>query len=293
MTLAQLRAVVAVATYGNFGEAGLHLELSQSAISHAIANLEAELGVVLFTRGRHGAYPTPVGDRVIDHAHRVLKPLSALVKDVNLEKRLQSGQVRIACFRTVATHLLPAVINRFRDRFPNIAVTLNEHWDYIGVEQDLRDGRVDLGFTQLPTTDEFETWELLRDEYIVLLPPKTLNTVDQLTWEQLATYPLIFPSNGGNCYTLIHKHLTRCQFPIKIAYDVKESSTMVSMAVQGLGAAILARLSAEPIPPEVQVLSLPVPLERSIGVAMLANALQTPAVFAFLDLLKTAKFDRQ
>lgn len=51
---------------------------------------------------------------------------------------------------------------------------------------------------------------------------------------------------------------------------------MVGMVLQGLGSAILARLAAKPLPPELQVYSLPVPLERVIGVAVRANTLQTP-----------------
>ena len=51
---------------------------------------------------------------------------------------------------------------------------------------------------------------------------------------------------------------------------------------------MLPHLAAEPIPPGVQMYSLPVPLERVFGVAVLANALQTPAVFAFLDTLRSA-----
>lgn len=78
-------------------------------------------------------------------------------------------------------------------------------------------------------------------------------------------------------------------FPLKVAYAVNEDSTIVSMVVQGLGAAILPRLAAEPIPERIQVYSLPVSLERVIGVAVLANALQTPAAFAFLDTLKNVE----
>ena len=63
------------------------------------------------------------------------------------------------------------------------------------------------------------------------------------------------------------------------------------MVVQGLGAAILPRLAAAPIPKEVRVYSFPVPLERVIGVAVLSDALHVPAVFAFLDMLRT--FDLQ
>jgi DNA-binding transcriptional LysR family regulator len=281
-----LRALIAVAEHGNFSEAALQLELSQSTVSHAIANLEQELGVQLVARGRHGAYLTPVGERVIRYAHQVLQLLESMAKEANLEKGLQGGQVRIAAFRSVATHILPGMITRFCDRFPDIAVSVIEFWDHAGVEQALREGRADLGFTHLPAGDEFETWKILRDEYIALLPASPQLDRDQITWEQLATYPLIFPSNAGVCYALLQKHLKQVNFPLKPTYDVRESSTMVSMVVQGLGAAILARLSAEPIPQAVQVFSLPIPLERVIGVAVLANALQPPAVFAFLDLLK-------
>jgi hypothetical protein len=63
------------------------------------------------------------------------------------------------------------------------------------------------------------------------------------------------------------------------------------MVNQGLTAAILPRLAAVPIPPQVQVHSLPVPLKRVMAVAVLSSALHIPAVFTFLELLK--KFDLQ
>ncbi len=63
--LSQLKIVVAVAEQKNFGEAALDLGISQSAVSHAIAALEDSLGVILFSRGRHGATLTPVGGKHI------------------------------------------------------------------------------------------------------------------------------------------------------------------------------------------------------------------------------------
>ena len=288
--LSQLRALVSVAFHSNFSEAALHLGLSQSAVSHAIATLEEELGVVLFTRGRQGASPTPVGERVIDHARSMLQLLEAIVKEANLEKGLHGGSVRIASFRSVATHILPAVIARFQISFPKIAVSIIEHFDQIGVDLALRTVKDDIGFTYLPAPDEFEAWELLRDEYVVLLPPQPRLKNTQLTWKQLATYPLILPGPTNDaCSIRIRNHLLTLGFPLKVTYEVNEDSTIVSMVVQGLGAAILARLAAEPVPAEVHVCSLPVPLERVIGVAGLVNALHTPAVFAFLDALKGAE----
>lgn len=287
--ISQLRALVAVAEYNNFSEAALHLEISQSAISHAIASLEEELGIVLITRGRHGAHFTPVGERITNHARKTLELLEAMVREANLERGLQGGNVRIACFRSVATHILPTVIARFRHYFPQITVTITEYDDFSGVEQALHQGYADIGFTYLATGNEFETWEILRDDYIVLIPPNTKLRNAKITWEELATYPLIISSINA-CNTRIRKGLSSL-VSLNIAYEVREDSTIVSMVVQGLGVAILPRLAAEPVPSGVQVCSLPEPLERIIGVAILANALHVPAVYAFLDAIRnTGKF---
>jgi len=286
--LSQLRALVAVAEYGNFSEAALQLELSQSAVSHAIASLEDELGVILLSRGRHGAHLTPVGERVITYARQMLQLLEAMTKEANLEIGLHGGSVRIACFRSVATHVLPAVIAQFRRRFPKIVVSITEQTDSSGAEQALSEGRADIGFTTLPTGNDFETWAMLKDKFVVLLPPTAKLQTAKLTWEQLAAYPLILPSTNHRCYVPVRKQLKVLEFPINIAYEVGEDSTMVGMVVQGLGATIMPLLAAEPLPPEVRVYNLPVPLERVIGVSILANALHTPAVFAFLDTLKSA-----
>jgi DNA-binding transcriptional LysR family regulator len=285
LKISQLRALVAVADYGNFSEAALKLELSQSAISHAIASLEEQLGVVLLSRGRHGANLTPVGERVIEQARQVLQLLEGIVQEANQEKGLHGGQVRIAAFRSVATHILPTVIARFRCHFPEITVSITEFHNFIGVEQALREGHADIGFTYLPANEGFETWEILRDDYIALLPPNSGLRPAQLTWEQLAVYPLILPCIDC-CSIPIRNHLRISDYPLKIAYEVREDSTIVSMVMQGLGAAILPRLAAEPLPAGIHVCRLPVHLERRIGTAVFTNALQTPAVFAFLDALR-------
>ncbi len=288
--LSQIRALVAIADWGNFSEAGSQLEISQSAVSHAIATLEAELGVVLLSRGRHGAHLTPVGERIAAHGRQVLQLLDAMHKEANLAKGLQGGQVRIACFRSVATHILPTVIARFRQNYPNITLTITENDIFPNIEQALRDGYADIGFTYLPTSDDFEAWEILRDDYILLLPPKTQLKSNPISWKDLSNYPLIV-SCLNPCNAWIRQWLPLSEYPLNIAYEIKEDSTIVSMVQQGLGAGILPRLAAEPIPPGVQLCNLPVGLTRVIGVAILAAALHPPAVYAFLDAVRnTGRF---
>lgn len=285
MKLSQLRILVAVAAYQNFSEAALHLDMSQSAVSHAIAALEDHLGIVLFSRGRHGARLTPVGEQIVGYARDIVQRTDAITKAAEIARGLKGGQVRIASFRSVATHILPLVITTFHQRFPAIAVSLTEHDDYPDVEQALREERADIGFTFMPTSDEFESWEILRDEFLVLLPPTFQPAHTQLTWDELAAQPLIMPPVDYVMMRQIYDHAETFDCHLTVDYEVGTDATIVSLVAQGLGTTILPRLAAEPIPANIQVHSLPVPLERIIGVAVLADALHPPPVYAFLEIL--------
>jgi DNA-binding transcriptional LysR family regulator len=87
----------------------------------------------------------------------------------------------------------------------------------------------------------------------------------------------------------VYAHAKQFDCLLKVTYEVETDATIVNLVAQGVGATVLPRLAAEPIPPGIQVYSLPVPLMRIIGVAVLSNELHTPAVFAFLDILKRQK----
>lgn len=284
--LSQLRAFVAAAELGNFSEAALEVSVSQSAISHAIAVLENQLGIVLLTRGRHGALLTPAGEQILPIARQMLQLLEAIGKEANLARGLKGGQVRIATFRSAATHLLPEIISRFRATYPQISVAIDLFRGSDGVEQALRQGRADLGLICVPcTSEEFDLWDLLRDEYVILLPPNSALDSPP-TWKQLSGYPMILPPEDDYCSIIIRNHLSRLGQDLPPTYRINEDSAIVSMVMQGLGATIIARLAAAPLPVEARVYPLPVPLERVIQVATLRDALLSPAVFAFLDLVK-------
>ncbi len=284
---------MAVVEKGSFSLAALELGLSQSAVSRAIASLEEELGVSLLARGRFGAYATDFGDRVTVYFRQILQAEADIEAEANREKGLYGGRVRIASFRSVATHVLPPLIAQFSQRFPNVEVSLVEA-DPNTVEQALRENRVDIGLMPLPrTSDDFETWEIMRDEFVVLLPPSTKPAPNPLTWRDLSRSAFIL-YNYAECTTAVRQHWQHWQQSLKVAYEIKEDSTIVSMVSQGLGAAVLPKLAALPIPEGIQVRSLPEPLDRNIGAAVLANIWHSPAVFTFLDLLRgTGIFSQQ
>lgn len=286
LKISQLQAFVRVAEHGNFSSAALELGLAQSTISHAIATLEDELGIVLLTRGRHGALLTPEGQDILSDAQQILQGLESIHKKANRAKGLHGGQVRVATVRSIATHVLPEIIAQFQSKYPMIRVLLSEHDRYVEAEQALREGHVDVGFTSLPTAPEFDARELFRDEFVALLPPNSLDEDTPLTWERLVGYPMIM---NHRCYQhnkVVCDHLLKFGYELNIAYEMREDSTIISMVRQGLGATVMARLTAEPIPAELQVRRLPVPLERTVGVITLESSLLSQAVFAFLDLLK-------
>jgi len=283
MNIFHLEVLSAVADHGTFSDAAVHLEVSQSAVSRAIASLETELGVPLLSRGRFGAKLTPVGEKVIAHAHQILALQEQIEYTVNLEKGLYQSRLRIASFRSAATHLLPASIARFRKQFPNVEITLSE-LDPSGVEQSLREGQTDIGLIPLPRSEEFRTVEIAQDEYVVLLPKTERIPPKNLTWEDLAGQAFIL-FNYADCTSAVREHWVKWEQPFEVAYVIKEDSTIVSMVAQGLGSAILPRLAALPIPEGVYVRSLPIRLNRIIGAATLANTPEAPAVKMFLDAL--------
>ncbi|MEL6263777.1 MAG: LysR family transcriptional regulator [Cyanobacteria bacterium J06626_6] len=284
--LSQLKIVVAVAEKETFGEAALDLGISQSAVSHAIASLEEALGVILFSRGRHGATLTPVGASILPHAKAAAQSVSAILKEAAIGKGVERGKVRIATFRSVATHVLPKGLKRLHEQYPGIVANLTEHENDQQVGQALKEGRADVGIVTLPAGRGLTAWELLRDEYVVLLPPGTTLKEDSLTWETLAEQPLLMPPVDYVMMRPVYEHVNKLGYWLNVVNEVETDSATVKLVAQGLGGTILPRLAAEPIPSEVQVYPLPVPLERPIGVAILTDALQSPAVYALLDVLK-------
>jgi DNA-binding transcriptional LysR family regulator len=287
MNIYHLEVLAAIAREGTFSNAALVLDTSQAAVSRAVASLESELGVPLLKRGRFGAKLTQAGERVLFHALKILELRERIDYEVNLEKGLYAGRLRIASFRSAATHLLPATIAQFRDQYPKVEVSLSE-LEPAGVEQALREGQVDLGLVPLPRSDEFDVQEVARDEYVALLPMAAQELPRHLTWNDLNAYDFVL-YNYAECTNVVREHWSRWGQNLKVAYVIKEDSTIVSMVAQGLGAAILPRLAALPIPPGVQVRSLPQPLERVIGVATLTQTPRAPAVKVFISMLRQVR----
>ncbi|WP_017301217.1 LysR family transcriptional regulator [Nodosilinea nodulosa] len=292
--LFQLRALVAVADSGSFGKAALDLDMTQSAISYAIAALEEELGVVLFSRGRRGAMLTAVGQEMLDNARQILQNLEQLGQIAERSRGLETGLVRVAAIRSLATHWLPQGIAAFKERHPNIAVTITHCVNHGTVQAMLKEGVADIGLIDLYKTSGLEIYDLFADRYLAFFPPGAQVNVEAPSWEQFQRYPLILPVPQDNSYALLREYLAQLPVQLAVAYELNEDSAILSMVVQGLGMTILPHLAAIPLPKGIITCPLPQPLSRSLAAALLEGRLHSPAVYAFLEMLQTlpAPLDR-
>ncbi|MEM9265211.1 MAG: LysR family transcriptional regulator [Cyanobacteria bacterium P01_F01_bin.13] len=284
--LSQLRALVAIATTQNFSEAALELNLSQSTISHSIAALETELGVVLVKRGRHGATLTPVGEAVCAKAQQMQQNLDDIGQLASQARGVEGGQVRVIAFRSLASNVLPGAIARLHTAYPNIQVTITELDELRDFEQALSEGKADIAVAELLPEETFDSLMVMKDPCIGLLPPECPINTPKLTWEHLHEYPII-TSVHSSCTHQLVRSLKRAVPPIDVDYRVRTDSTIVGMVSQGLGIGLLHHLSAHPIPSDVRVAQLPFQIFRNLGVSWPKDALLSPAVYAFLDVFKS------
>jgi DNA-binding transcriptional LysR family regulator len=283
MTLSQLRAFLTVLDSGSFTHAALELDTAQSAVSYAVAELERELGVKLLERGRFGARPTEVGKEIATSARQMLQLHDAIEQQASLTRGIVKGSLRIATFRSVASKVMPPLIARLRRQYPELTLQLVEmDGNTSGIEQALRQARVEVAFVVSPFPEEFHCWELMRDPYVALLPQGT--SKELMSRSELARHPLILYEDES-CIIRVRDYLKDVVPSVRPAYEVKEDSTIVSMVSQGLGVAVVPALAIEHLPDDVQVVELEQPPERRIGVAIRAGTLKTPAIRVFLNAL--------
>jgi DNA-binding transcriptional LysR family regulator len=152
------------------------------------------------------------------------------------------------------------------------------------------EGKADLGFTILPTSKELETIEVLRDNYIVLLPPNINLEIDtqqnKIGWTQLLSIPIISYPDRNSCYKQIKSYFEAEGYQFQPAEQVRESDTIVSLVATGSGAAILPQLSVFHTPEGVKVCQLPKPLQRIVVAATVKDTDLSHAVWAFIDFIK-------
>lgn len=244
MNLAQLRAFAGVASSGSVSDAALDLGLTQSAVSHALASLERELGARLVTRDRNGCQLTDLGARLLPDAAEALRHADRIAEIAAAESGLRSGRLRVGLISSSAGVLLP-LIAQFRRRYPGISVTLFE-----GTDQEVGDWLeqrvVDLGVVTGPRPG-LEAVPLAEDEMLAVLPAghelagRAAARTQGITLADLAGEPFLL--SAGGCEPIIRGLHDEHRVPFAPASRVTDMATLIGMVREGLGVSIVPSLS--------------------------------------------------
>jgi DNA-binding transcriptional LysR family regulator len=283
LTISALEALVAIADTGSFGAAAVELNCTQSGISHAIANLEKAIGARLLDRSRTGTTPTEVGVRTISKARVILRLANAMIPKSPQPSR---GVVRLATYQSVATHLLPGILDHITRLHPGIQIVLDDGCiEREDVEHLVRAGAADLGIAHLPVGAGFSVQPFAEDDYVVVV--KTGNRPSRrYFWQDLQKGDFIELRCSG-----AGSMLQRCRANGMKAKAVK-SFTSVSTILAHIGTgpsySVLPRLAIEPLPPGLDVVPLPHPAERTLAV-IAARTKPSASVRAVMQALRQAR----
>ncbi|WP_240686433.1 hydrogen peroxide-inducible genes activator [Aliiroseovarius marinus] len=141
-TLRQLEYIVAVAETGQVGLAAAQLNVSQPSLSAQLAEVEADLGVTLFQRGRAGAKITPVGEEIVRRARQILHELQDL-RAAAQGGGIFQGRLRLGVPSSIGPYLLPGVVQRLHKEHPSFRLIVREESTH-ELDEGLRSGRLDM-----------------------------------------------------------------------------------------------------------------------------------------------------
>ncbi len=171
MDLRQLEIVRRVAETGSFTAAARALNVSQSAVSRQVLQLEEELGEPAFLRLGRKVRLTTAGQSLLDLSRRVLADIHDTTRGIRDEQQSPSGTLHLAGGMTVCLHVFPAVLKEFRRRQPRIDVKLSTGSTSQLIER-LRTGALDVGLLTLPVEgSDLVQVPAIREELLLVLPP--------------------------------------------------------------------------------------------------------------------------
>ncbi|REE78953.1 DNA-binding transcriptional LysR family regulator [Paenibacillus taihuensis] len=196
MNLEQMECIVEIAKTGSLSKAANHLNVTRSAVSQSITNLETELGIKLFVRSHAGAIPTPDGEVIIEKARIITQQVEGIKAEAAQRAAAPLQVLRIASTPEQLALLTDTYIS-FKEDYPNTHLPFMES----SVEQifdDLEHDRVDVGLMilhdrLLKDKPHLQTKPLVKTK-LMLSVSKTspLAALTSISIEDLLNVPLVF-----------------------------------------------------------------------------------------------------
>jgi LysR family hydrogen peroxide-inducible transcriptional activator len=240
MTLTELKYLVAVADTRHFGHAAAHCFVSQPSLSAAVKNIEVELGVRLFERGKTGVIVTEVGNEVIAQARRTLAEAARVKVVAQQGKNQLIGVLRLGVIPTIGPYLLPALLVALHKLAPKMPLDIEEAMT-TSLDRLLKTGELDAIIIALPFEAAGIKVQPLYDEDFYVFAPSNHRYCrrSQIKAAELdAAELLMLPA--GNC--LRDQVLDSCsEFsrPPPLGRQGSSLETLRSMVASGLGVTVL------------------------------------------------------
>ena len=270
----------------SFSDAARDLGYTQSAVSQMIKSLEEELGVTLLVRSRSGVALTYEGRHLLPYIRDTVNAYRMLQSQAAGFSGLEQGTIRLGTFTSVSSYLLPPAMERFRRLHSGIRFELYQGLDY-EIEDWVREGVVDFGFTDMLRTTPFPCEPIYQDTMLAVLPeghPLGENIFIQV--DELAAEPFILleEGRGGGC---IRDLLTRHP-QINVQYRVADDYTILNLVENNLGVSILPEAVLRRSGRRVIARRLSPELQRTVGVVYKQKTGLSTAGQMFLSELKAS-----
>jgi DNA-binding transcriptional LysR family regulator len=196
--LVTLIQTLAAAERGSFHKAGLQLGVPASTISRRVRTLEAQIGVKLFSRHRHGIRCTAVAESFLEQIRRVLGDLNLVLVNTSDARRGHTGRLRIGLYISPTRGHLRAVLTAFRHKFPRVKI---EYTD--GARTDLMK-RLDVGAIDIAIVADhvhhgaYDVAALWREKVLVAVPKSHhLAGKKSVTWNDLRKEQIVLGRDTG------------------------------------------------------------------------------------------------
>lgn len=242
MSLVELRYLLALAREKHCGRAAKSCHVSQPTLSVAIQKLESRLGVVLFERQKNAIQITPLGEKLVVQAQRVLEEADKFKDIAQSSKNQLNSSLRLGAIFTIAPYLFPALIPELRKLAPDMPLIINEDFT-ANLRAKLQRGDLDAIFVALPFKGPSVALKVLYEEQFMVLLPKHHRLAKEKTISRKAL-------SGENTLLLGEGHCFReqiletcpqCYNPQELQQTVEGTSleTLRQMVASGMGITIL------------------------------------------------------
>lgn len=295
MQFNHLRVFHAVATSGSFSRAAERLFLTQPAVSQQVHELEKELGSVLFERLGRRIYLTDAGRVLLSYTERILFLLQETHEAMQTLCGTVTGELRLGASTTIGTYILPAMISRFQETYPQSHPIL-EIAHTMQLEQALVQNRLDLALVEgLITRAELQVIAWMTDELCLIVPPgHSWQHCCGIAARELLNQRFLAREPGSGTRRIIEERLRDHGVVLTPTMELGGTEALKQAVMAGLGIAIVSQHTIQRELTGRLVYAVPiqdVDLRRPLSLVYHRDKHHTPLLTAFLSFLQAGTAD--